>query len=199
MFEGREGEWEGEISVGCLSCTPIWGPGLQPRCVPWLGIKLATFWFVGWRPTHWTTPFRAGDMFWKSSQDFINIYKEFYDTFMISFFQTFKPLIYMQCILMLVHGRDVTLCFVIPKWLTQSWYFIQPGKGINLHPLERIDIKWTFSHLINCPHLYEATIILRFQFSNTMNWQYISCLYWIDCLNYFFCFRCFYWNSISHS
>ena len=35
------------------------GPGLQPRHVPWLGIKLVTFWFAGWCPTHWATPVRA--------------------------------------------------------------------------------------------------------------------------------------------
>ena len=29
---------------GCLSCTPQWGLGLQPRHVPWLGIKPATLW-----------------------------------------------------------------------------------------------------------------------------------------------------------
>ena len=30
---------------GCLLCTPYWGPGLQPRHVPWLGIEPATLWF----------------------------------------------------------------------------------------------------------------------------------------------------------
>ena len=44
--EKREKERE-EISMcGCLSCGPHWGPGLHPRHVPWLGIKLATFWFA---------------------------------------------------------------------------------------------------------------------------------------------------------
>ena len=31
---------------GCLSCDPNRGPGLQPRHVPCLGIKLATLWFA---------------------------------------------------------------------------------------------------------------------------------------------------------
>ena len=31
---------------GCLSCGPHRGPGLQPRHVPWVGIKLATLWFT---------------------------------------------------------------------------------------------------------------------------------------------------------
>ena len=29
---------------GCLSCAPYWGPGPQPRHVPWLGLELATLW-----------------------------------------------------------------------------------------------------------------------------------------------------------
>ena len=41
---------------GCLSHTPNWAPGLQPRHVPWLGIKPATLWFTGQRPIHWATP-----------------------------------------------------------------------------------------------------------------------------------------------
>ena len=39
-------EWGGrgrETSMcGCLLCAPYWGPGLQPRHVPCLGIELAT-------------------------------------------------------------------------------------------------------------------------------------------------------------
>ena len=31
---------------GCLSHGPHWGPGLQPRHVPWLGIKQVTLWFT---------------------------------------------------------------------------------------------------------------------------------------------------------
>ena len=48
---GREGEREGEKHqcVVCLLHTPYWGPGLQPRHVPWLGIEPATLWFG--RPT----------------------------------------------------------------------------------------------------------------------------------------------------
>ena len=43
--EGREKETE--ISMcGCLSCGPHWGPGLQPRHVPRLGIELTTLWFA---------------------------------------------------------------------------------------------------------------------------------------------------------
>ena len=31
---------------GCLSCVPHGEPGLQPRHVPRLGIKLVTLWFT---------------------------------------------------------------------------------------------------------------------------------------------------------
>ena len=43
---------------GCLSCTPYWIPGPQPRHVPWLGIKLATLRFSGQHSIHWATPAR---------------------------------------------------------------------------------------------------------------------------------------------
>ena len=46
IFEetGREGRKRGsETSMcGCLLCTLYWGPGRQPRHVPWLGIEPAT-------------------------------------------------------------------------------------------------------------------------------------------------------------
>ena len=62
----REGEREGEkhwrareTPVGCLSHVPKWGPGQQPRHVPWPGIKQVTFRSMGWCSTHWATPIRA--------------------------------------------------------------------------------------------------------------------------------------------
>ena len=33
--------------IGYLLYIPNWGPALQPRHVPWLGIELATYWFAG--------------------------------------------------------------------------------------------------------------------------------------------------------
>ena len=48
-----------ETSISCLLHTPNWGPGLQPRDVPWLGIKLSTFQFAGQLPAHWVTTVRA--------------------------------------------------------------------------------------------------------------------------------------------
>ena len=44
---------------GCLWHAPYWGPGLQPRHVPWLGIQPATHWFVYPHSMHWATPGRA--------------------------------------------------------------------------------------------------------------------------------------------
>ena len=63
-FIFREGEGgrkrEGETSMcGCLSHTPHWEPGPQPRHVPWLGIEPATHWLTGWHSIHWATPARA--------------------------------------------------------------------------------------------------------------------------------------------
>ena len=43
---GREKEREKNINVWLPFTCPDWGPGLQPRRVPWLGIKLATLWFA---------------------------------------------------------------------------------------------------------------------------------------------------------
>ena len=57
---GREGEKGRETSMcGCLSCTPHWGPGPEPRHVPWLGIEPVTLWFSGCHLIHWATPARA--------------------------------------------------------------------------------------------------------------------------------------------
>ena len=57
LFILREGKGGRETSMcGCLSQAPYWGPGLQPRHVPWLGIEWATLWFAGQRSIHWATP-----------------------------------------------------------------------------------------------------------------------------------------------
>ena len=44
---------------GCFLHAPSWGPGLQRRHVPWLGIKPVTLWFTGRHSIHWATPARA--------------------------------------------------------------------------------------------------------------------------------------------
>ena len=49
----------------CLSRVPNWGPGPQPRHVPWLGIKPATLWFTGQCSIHWAPPARAINFFFK--------------------------------------------------------------------------------------------------------------------------------------
>ena len=54
--EGKEKERERNINVWLpLTRLLLWGPCLQPRHVPWLGIEPVTFWF----PIHWATPARA--------------------------------------------------------------------------------------------------------------------------------------------
>ena len=69
--KGREGEREGEkhqsvreTLIGCLLHAPNWGSGLQPRHMPWPGIKLVTFWFTGQCSIHWGTPARPRPRPW---------------------------------------------------------------------------------------------------------------------------------------
>ena len=58
--EEREKGRERNISVWLpLVRHPHWGPGPQPRHVPWLGIKPATPWFTGRHSIHWAAPARA--------------------------------------------------------------------------------------------------------------------------------------------
>ena len=64
LFIFRKRGWEGEREretwmYGCVLCAPYWGVGLQPRHVPWLGIKPATPWFAGRCLIHWATPTSA--------------------------------------------------------------------------------------------------------------------------------------------
>ena len=39
------------VQIGCLSHAPNWGPGLQPRHIPWPGIEPVTFGFIGCQST----------------------------------------------------------------------------------------------------------------------------------------------------
>ena len=55
----REREREKHQCVAAFYAPSYWEPVLQPRHVPWRGIKLATLWFKGWRSIHWATPARA--------------------------------------------------------------------------------------------------------------------------------------------
>ena len=58
---GEEKNWcVRDTSIGCLSHTPNWGPCLQPRHVTWLGIKPATFRFIGCHSIHWATSAQPG-------------------------------------------------------------------------------------------------------------------------------------------
>ena len=44
---------------GCFLHALYWGPGPQPRRVPWLGIEPVILWFTGLCSIHWATPARA--------------------------------------------------------------------------------------------------------------------------------------------
>ena len=53
--EGKEERKKGreKWTCGCLAHAPYWGPGLQPRHVPWLGIEPLVH---GPASIRWTTP-----------------------------------------------------------------------------------------------------------------------------------------------
>ena len=51
---------------GCLLHVPYWGPGLQPRHVPWLEIEPATLWFTGQHSIHWEYSI-FGESVWSKS------------------------------------------------------------------------------------------------------------------------------------
>ena len=59
--EGREKDKERNINVWLPLVHPLLGTwsGLQPRHVPWLGIKMATLGFADRCSIHWDTPSRA--------------------------------------------------------------------------------------------------------------------------------------------
>ena len=57
--ERRRKGRERKSLCGCLSHAPHWGPGSQPRHVPWLGVKMVTLCFAGQRSIHWATTARG--------------------------------------------------------------------------------------------------------------------------------------------
>ena len=64
---GRKGEREGKKHqcVVASHAPPYWGPGPQPRHVPWLGIGPATLCFADPCSIPWTTPARAESSIFK--------------------------------------------------------------------------------------------------------------------------------------
>ena len=71
--DGKEKEGEKHQGVVASQAPPCWGPGPQPRHVPWLGIELASLWFAGPCSVHWATPARASSCILKLDK---NIYPE---------------------------------------------------------------------------------------------------------------------------
>ena len=59
FLERREGRKTGRETSMCERYIGWLPPGPQPRHVPWLRIKLMTFWFSGPHSTHWATLARA--------------------------------------------------------------------------------------------------------------------------------------------
>ena len=62
--------------MSCLSHTPNRRPGPQPRCVPWVGIKQATFGFAGRCPTHQTIPVRTSSIQFSHLSRFIFTFEQ---------------------------------------------------------------------------------------------------------------------------
>ena len=58
---GREKGKETSV-CGFLLCAPYWGPGLQPRHVPWLGIEWVILWFTDLHLIYWATPAKADNL-----------------------------------------------------------------------------------------------------------------------------------------
>ena len=63
LFIFRQREMREKVRERNINQLPLTRPqlesGPQPSHVPWPGIEQAIFWFAGWCPTHWATPFRA--------------------------------------------------------------------------------------------------------------------------------------------
>ena len=57
--EEKKKERERNINVWLPLARPHWGPSLQPRHVPWLGVQPVTLWLAGQCSIHWATPARA--------------------------------------------------------------------------------------------------------------------------------------------
>ena len=82
----RRERGRGILMCGCLSHTPFWGPGPQPRRVSWLGIKPVTLWFAGQHSIHWATPARAEMAFLRNIDNSISIRWLSFDTEVPSYF-----------------------------------------------------------------------------------------------------------------
>ena len=71
LERGREEERErgrATSMCACLSCVSHWGPRLQSRYVPWLGIEPATLCFSCQHSIHRATPARVIYLFWEREE-----------------------------------------------------------------------------------------------------------------------------------
>ena len=94
-----------ETSVcGCLLCTSYWGPGPQPRHVPWVGIEPVTLWFTEWQSIHWATPARAGKPFLTLPTPPDHTQSSFLPVFSL-------------CVILLYHvEHSIVIGYFIPPW-----------------------------------------------------------------------------------
>ena len=77
--EGEGGRKRGRKTsmCSCLSCTPWWGPGLQPGHAARLGIEPVTLWFTGQHSIHWAIPARTARLFPEEFIHSVLVYKYF--------------------------------------------------------------------------------------------------------------------------
>ena len=95
----------------CLLCASYWGPGLQPRDVPWLGIEPATLWFTSLCSIHWATPARATSTFMLTP--YYLHYNKFWNQLLdISKLCSYSKLVWLFCVLGFCFGFFLLVFFL---------------------------------------------------------------------------------------
>ena len=128
--KGRERGRETSM-CGCLSCAPYWGPGLQPRHVPWPGIELATPWSAVQHWIHWASPTTAGFSFLDSEYKWYHnsIYLSLSDLLSIMLSSSIH-IIANGIISLFFHGWIIFHCIYMPQLL----YPLIHGRRFRLFP-----------------------------------------------------------------
>ena len=162
-----------ETSVcGCLLHTPCWGPGLQPRHVPWPGIKPETLWFEGRHSIHWATPARA-DLEFQSNyltsySLFQYILKIFVNIWVLpTIFISFSCFIFAICYFEVFNGIHwvVTICLAVDTtWGRKSEKVISFMK-ITFQEWKTHPNNWTRKF-----HMVISTIIIKLKYGLGSDW-----------------------------
>ena len=89
---------------------PNWGPGLQPRHRPWLGIEPVTLWFTGRHSIHWAT----SGMY--TVKNLIYLFNIFINIYML------VPIIYMYNVYTYIYNLHVSHKYIY-KYTHTKFYF----------------------------------------------------------------------------